>query len=161
MRWIIVLLLLGMPQIGWKGEGKIPLSPLEADRAVDSIGREYYRAKLEFYPAYATSKGVRDFDGDLATFAPRRVGGFSRKIRRLDKALQGFYEDSLSMGAWVDFKALSAEIRDLATQRDEYLKREVTARGGAKASLDAQLYGAVREQAKASGLRYEADGPVY
>jgi hypothetical protein len=58
-------------------------------------------------------------------------------------------------------KALSAEIKELATQRDEYLKREVTARGGAKESLDAQLYGAVREQAKASGLRYESDGPVY
>ena len=113
MRWIIVLLVLGTPQIGWKGEGKIPLSPLEADRAVDSIGREYYRAKFEFYPAYATSKGVRDFDGNLATFAPRKVGGFSRKIRRLDTALQGFYEDSLTMGAWVDFKALSAE---MATQ---------------------------------------------
>ena len=58
-------------------------------------------------------------------------------------------------------KALSAEIKELATQRDEYLKREVTARGGAKASLDAQLYGAVREQAKATGLRYESDGPAY
>jgi len=58
-------------------------------------------------------------------------------------------------------KALSAEIRELATQRDAYLKQEVAERGGAKASLDAQLYGAVREQAKASGLRYESDGPVY
>jgi len=58
-------------------------------------------------------------------------------------------------------KTLSAEIEELVAQRDEFLKREVTARGGAKDSLDAKLYGAVREQAKAIGLRYESDSPAY
>jgi hypothetical protein len=58
-------------------------------------------------------------------------------------------------------KTLSAEIEELAAQRDDYLKQAVTARGGAKDSLDAKLYGVVREQAKATGLRYESDSPVY
>jgi hypothetical protein len=113
LRWVIMFLLLGLPQIGWKGEGKIPLPPPEADHAVDSIGREYYEAKFEFSPSYATSKGVRDFDSDLATFAPQRVAAFSRKIGRLHDALHTFCEDSLSLGPWVDFQALSA---DMATQ---------------------------------------------
>jgi len=58
-------------------------------------------------------------------------------------------------------KQLSEEIRALATQRDEFLKREVAERGGAADSLDEKIYGAVREQAKGKGLRYEADTPVY
>jgi len=58
-------------------------------------------------------------------------------------------------------KALAQEIRELALQRDDYLEREVAERGGAKASLDAKIYGAVREQAGQKGLRYESDSPVY
>ncbi len=58
-------------------------------------------------------------------------------------------------------KALSKEIQALAAQRDEYLKRQVAERGGAKDSLDDKIYGAVREQAKAKGLHYRADAPAY
>ena len=56
---------------------------------------------------------------------------------------------------------IKAEIQELAQQRDEYLKKQVEERGGAKDSLDAKVYGAVREQAAAVGLSYEADAPVY
>ena len=58
-------------------------------------------------------------------------------------------------------KELSAEVQALAAQRDEYLKRQVAERGGAKDSLDDKIYGAVREQAAAKGLKYEADAPAY
>ena len=58
-------------------------------------------------------------------------------------------------------KELSAEVKALAAQRDEYLKRQVAERGGAKDSLDDKIYGAVREQAAAKGLKYEADAPAY
>ena len=58
-------------------------------------------------------------------------------------------------------KALSAEVQSLAAHRDEYLKRQVAERGGAKDSLDDKIYGAVREQAAAKGLKYEADAPAY
>jgi hypothetical protein len=37
----------------------------------------------------------------------------------------------------------------------------VAERGGAKDSLDDKIYGAVREQAAAKGLKYEADAPAY
>jgi hypothetical protein len=56
---------------------------------------------------------------------------------------------------------LKREIGELARQRSDYLDNEVKQRGGAKDSLDAQVYGAVREQAKAKGLRYEAAAPAY
>jgi hypothetical protein len=58
-------------------------------------------------------------------------------------------------------KVLADEVAAVAKQRQEYLAREVAGRGGAKDSLDQQIYGAVREQAAAKGLKYEADAPAY
>jgi Mg-chelatase subunit ChlD len=58
-------------------------------------------------------------------------------------------------------KALTEEIQTLAAERDAYLKRQVAERGGAKDSLDHQIYGAIREQAKAKGMMYDGDGPAY
>ncbi|MFH1313892.1 MAG: DUF885 domain-containing protein [Candidatus Eisenbacteria bacterium] len=102
-----------MPQVGWKGQEEIALSQAEADAVVDSIGQEYYRARFEFDPAYATSKGFSDFDDRLTTFAPRRVGGFLKKISRMQLTLERFHQDSLSMDSWIDLNALSSE---MATQ---------------------------------------------
>jgi Mg-chelatase subunit ChlD len=58
-------------------------------------------------------------------------------------------------------KTLTGEIQTLAAERDAYLKRQVAERGGAKDSLDHQIYGAIREQAKAKGMMYDGDGPAY
>lgn len=56
---------------------------------------------------------------------------------------------------------LRDEIRELAQQRSDFLTRKVDQDGGAGASLDARIYGAVREQAAAKGLNYEAAAPAY
>jgi len=56
---------------------------------------------------------------------------------------------------------LRDEIRDLAQQRSDFLDRKVEESGGAAASLDARIYGAVREQAAAKGLLYQAAAPTY
>ena len=58
-------------------------------------------------------------------------------------------------------RVLTGELAAVAKQRAEFLERKVSASGGAKDSLDEQIYGAVREQAAAKGLRYEADAPAY
>jgi hypothetical protein len=58
-------------------------------------------------------------------------------------------------------RELVREIRELARQRDEYLRKEVSERGGASDSLDDKVYRTVREQAAAVGLSYEADAPAY
>jgi len=57
--------------------------------------------------------------------------------------------------------ALQQEISELARQRTDYLKKKVEEAGGAEASLDAKIYGAVREQAGKKGLLYGEDAPAY
>ena len=58
-------------------------------------------------------------------------------------------------------QAVKSQIQDLVEQRAGFLERKVTELGGAKDSLDEKIYGAVREQAAARGLRYEASAPSY
>jgi Mg-chelatase subunit ChlD len=57
--------------------------------------------------------------------------------------------------------ALKDEIRRLSEQRATYLKQKVEEAGGARNSLDEKIYSAVRAQAAAKGLRYEAEAPSY
>ncbi len=56
---------------------------------------------------------------------------------------------------------LQHQIKELAAQRAEYLKQEVRASGGAKDSLDEQIYRTVREQGGKVGLSYDAAAPAY
>jgi len=56
---------------------------------------------------------------------------------------------------------LESEIKQLAEQRNDYLRKKVVAEGGKKDSLDVKLYGAIRNQAKEKGLVYEADSAKY
>lgn len=58
-------------------------------------------------------------------------------------------------------KDLHSKIGELAEQRAEYLAKKVAEEGGARDSLDVQLYDSVRKQAKQKGLTYEADAPAY
>jgi Mg-chelatase subunit ChlD len=55
---------------------------------------------------------------------------------------------------------LKQRIAELAAQRDVYIEAQVDAAGGAGASLDRQIYDAVRAQAAPLGLKYE-DGPRF
>ena len=56
---------------------------------------------------------------------------------------------------------LQDKIGKLAKERDTFIKQKVEEAGGAKDSLDARLFGAVRSQAEEKGLRYEAEAPAY
>jgi Mg-chelatase subunit ChlD len=55
---------------------------------------------------------------------------------------------------------LRQQLAALADERDGYIKAQVDAAGGAEASLDQQIYEAVRAQAAPLGLEYE-DGPRF
>jgi uncharacterized protein YegL len=55
---------------------------------------------------------------------------------------------------------LKEQISALAAQRDAYIKTQVDAAGGVDATLDQQIYEAVRAQAAPLGLDYE-DGPRF
>jgi Mg-chelatase subunit ChlD len=58
-------------------------------------------------------------------------------------------------------KELKREIEVLADERAGYLRQKVEALGGARDSLDRQIYDAVRAQAGKAGIHYEADAPAY
>ena len=58
--------------------------------------------------------------------------------------------------------ALKKELAAAAGKRGEYLKQKVAESGGAADSLDAKLFGTLREQAKrVGGLELDKDGPAY
>jgi hypothetical protein len=56
---------------------------------------------------------------------------------------------------------LKRQISELTEQRAAYLDKKVEDAGGARDSLDDQIYRAVREQAGKLGMSYEADAPAY
>jgi hypothetical protein len=56
---------------------------------------------------------------------------------------------------------LKRQISELTEQRAAYLDKKVEDAGGARDSLDEQIYRAVREQAGKLGMSYEADAPAY
>lgn len=58
-------------------------------------------------------------------------------------------------------RQLQAEIRELSQQRSAYLEQQVAAGGGADDSLDDRIFGTVKEQATASGFKYEDATPAY
>jgi len=55
---------------------------------------------------------------------------------------------------------LKAQIQALSKERDEFTAKQIAANGGAKDSLDDQIYGTVREQAAKKGLAYP-EAPEY
>ncbi len=57
--------------------------------------------------------------------------------------------------------SLKKEIAATAEQRAAFIKDKVAADGGAAASLDHQVFGAVKAQAEKKGLRYDSAVPVY
>lgn len=58
-------------------------------------------------------------------------------------------------------ETLTREIQTLAEQRDTFIKKKVTEQGGAKDSLDAKIYSALRDQAEKKGFSYKAEALDY
>ena len=110
---ILALATIAVPTAFIQAQGQEPLSSSVAAALVDSLAHNYYEAKFAFYPAYATSKGVRSYDSTLSTYDPRLVSKFLRTTSRNYRELTSFAEDSLDIQAWIDLKSLLA---DMSTQ---------------------------------------------
>ncbi len=110
MRYLILFALLALPRIGWHGPEKLPLSPADAEAFLDTLGKAYFEAKFELYPDYATSKGIHRFDDRLATFSPRALSIYRRRLSHIQPALESFIEDSLSLQSWIDYNLLKNDI---------------------------------------------------
>ena len=109
-----LLMVLLMGQIGWQGSQKLPRPQDVSEAMVDSLATSYYEAKLACYPALATLQGIPGYDGRLSTYSQKSLFGLLGRIRNVGRQLSTLDEDSLSMGKWVDYRALLA---DMAAQR--------------------------------------------
>lgn len=113
MRLAVGVLILLLAQPGWQGEGKLPLGREACEAVVDSAGRTYYEAKFAFYPALATSKGMREYDDQLSAFSMGQIHRFLVRTKRMQGQIARVWDDSLSLERWIDYKALVA---DMTTQ---------------------------------------------
>lgn len=91
---------------------------------------------------------------DLSTVAPSRLPAAMRSMSATEK-------ESLVKETKERRRTLKRQIQQLAGQRTSFLRDKVEQIGGAKDSLDVQIYEAVREQAAKRGLRYDAPAPKY
>jgi hypothetical protein len=116
------LLIMLAAQIGWKADLKLPVPREAAEAMVDSLAAAYYEAKFTCYPAVATLKGVPGYDNRLSTYSQRSTFGLLARIRGIGQRLSAMDEDSLSIGKWIEHKALLA---DMGAQRLLLEDREV------------------------------------
>lgn len=91
----------------------LPLTALEAEAMVDSLGRDYIQMKAAFQPHWATAMGIAGYDGALARYTQRGVSRRLRKVFGIKRKLDMLPADSLSITGWVDHQLLLSEIQTL------------------------------------------------
>jgi len=132
---------------------------LHAESSVESRAR---RASFNASPSGATNQlGTKDLVEDvskgrvdLSKLAPAALPAPMQSMAPAEQ--KALVEDTIKQR-----DMLNKEIDALAAQRAEHLKKEVEKSGGAKASLDQKIYGAIREQAEKKGFKYENAEPEY
>jgi len=113
-----------------------------------------------------SESGAGNFLGEqelVADVASGRVDIAAVPAAELPPALAGLPPDAqraLLTETAQKREQLQRQIASLAAERDGYIKEELEETGGADASLDQQIYEAVREQAAPLGLDYE-NGPRF
>ena len=90
-------------------------------------------------------EGERDAERRQRAGEERSVGAFSKQLTREAKRRD----------------EIKREIESLAESRDQYIKEQVEAAGGADDSLDEKIYRAVRDQAASIGLSYDGESAKY
>jgi hypothetical protein len=56
---------------------------------------------------------------------------------------------------------IKRDIKKLSESRNDYIRQQIAAEGGASESLDEKIFGAVKKQAKSKGLIYESEAASY
>ena len=115
----------------------------------------------------ASASGVANFSGEgelLSDLADGRVDLDALPEQELPRTLQALSPEVRSAEiaeTAARRQALQTQIESLGKLREGYLQDQVRAIGGAKRSLDDQIYAVIREQAASKGLSYGAETPVY
>ncbi|MCF7993132.1 MAG: VWA domain-containing protein [Thiohalocapsa sp.] len=149
-------------------------SAAERAKKADALGTS--KAALEAAPASvlarratfsSTDAGKRALIGDnelVDAVASGRVALSEIDDEALPQPLQSLSADARSavIADMAEQRArLQRQIEETAAARARYISERVAADGGAEASLERQLFDAVREQAGALGLDYRGAAPAY
>lgn len=150
----------GNKQIKIKQRRKVAASDkLHSESSVKSLARR---------AAYNTSaSGKKNFlgEGELVdAISSGATSLASINKNELPKAMQAMKPEAQQkyvLGKAKERKELKKHIRKLTEKRDSFLKKEVAKTGADKNSFDAQIFGAIREQAAKKGLVYEKGDAKY
>ncbi len=110
MHLLLALLMLAAAPGGRPEFYPMPLTQVEAEALVDSLGRDYIEMKAALQPHWATAMGIPGYDGDLARYTQQGVSRRLRKVFGIKRDLGSFFADSLSITGWVDHQLLLSEI---------------------------------------------------
>jgi Mg-chelatase subunit ChlD len=149
---------------GTEAEKKRMANKVAATEKLHELSSVESRARRAAFNASAGGKANLLGDNEL-------VDGVASGTIKLDELDANVLPEALKPMAPAEQKAyvaqlageradLQRQIRDLAEDRDDYLKKKVEEAGGFKDSLDQKIYDAVAEQAGKAGLEYK-DGPEY
>jgi Mg-chelatase subunit ChlD len=106
--------------------------------------------------AYGSNELVDDVSSGRVDLATLDAAKLPEPLRELKKE-----EQEKVVRANVEKREqITAQIGELSKQRQAFIADKLAASGGAKDSLDAKIYGAVKEQAAKKGLAY-GDAPKY
>ena len=149
---------------GTKEEKAKQLAKIDATDSLHALASPASQARRAAFNASAAGEGNAIGEGELvADVASGRVDLAKVEADKLPEPLQSLSIDerkrTIEQNA-ATRSELQKQIRALADQREKYAADEIAAAGGAKDSLDAKIYGAVREQAQKKGLTYP-EAPKY
>jgi Mg-chelatase subunit ChlD len=123
------------------------------------------QARRATFNASASGKANLLGENDLVdAVASGRVKLSSLPKKSLPESLQAMpaaAQEAFVGNAKKERSELESEIKQLSEQRNDYLRQKLVADGGKEDSLDAKLYGAIRNQAKDKGMVYGSDSAKY
>ncbi len=134
-------------------------------RAARSASAPAVRARRAEFVASESAKAARNEDQDLVEAVESgRVDVTELPAAALPAPLARLEPEARAKSVKetaAQRESLRKQVQALSAQRESYLRDKVEAAGGAKDSLDHQIWGAVRKQGADAGLSYGDSGPRY
>ena len=150
---------------GDKDTQKRQLNKVLAAKKLDAKGSDQSRARRAIFNT--TDSGKTNFLGeselvDAITSGRVKLSGI--KLKHLPQAMQAMTpekQQQLLNKKSKERDELKQDIAELTEKRSLHIKQALKAQGGAKQSLDEQIYATVRDQASTKGLVYRSDSAKY
>jgi Mg-chelatase subunit ChlD len=150
---------------GDKEKQKRQQNKVKAAKKLDAKASEQSRARRAIFNS--TESGNNNFLGEselVDAISSGRVELSSINQKHLPQALQAMAPEKQKLLLRKKSKQrdeLRREIKELSEKRSRHIKQELAVQGGAKDSLDEQIYATVRDQASKKGLVYQSPSAKY